>query len=220
MLIVKDLEVLSYQNALDLQQKFCDSLKTAKRNGETVGDEYLLLVEHPPVYTLGKHAKEHNLLVSAASLAGEGIEIHHISRGGDITFHGPGQLVAYPIIDLQKHRLGIKAYVNLLEQSVIDTVAEFGISGVRDEGATGVWLNDSQGLRKICAIGVSVSRSVTMHGLALNINTDLSYFGRINPCGFTDRGVTSISRETGDYIDFESVKKIFSEKFISILNNK
>lgn len=217
MIEIRDLETQSYSDALELQVSLNGKMKQIKRQGGINENEFLLLVEHPHVYTLGKHADEFNLLVPENILAAEGIELHHINRGGDITYHGPGQLVAYPIIDLERHHLGVKAYVSLLEQAVIDTIAEFGIKGVRDDGATGVWLNDDMGLRKICAIGVSISRSVTMHGLALNVNTDLSYFHRINPCGFTDRGVTSIARELGHKVDMDKVKNIFTEKFTSLL---
>ena len=141
-------------------------------------EEHLLLVEHPPVFTLGRHGHAENMLVSEDALAAKGIEFVRIERGGDITFHGPGQLVAYPIIDLQRHHLGVKDYVNLLEEAVIRTIAHYGITGERVEGATGVWIDKGlPGERKICAIGVKCTRFVTMHGLALNINTDLHYFG-------------------------------------------
>lgn len=219
MISIKNLGLIGYEEALEYQTDLFSALKALKKEGKPIETEHLLLVEHPPVYTLGKHADENNILFNRELLARENIGVYNISRGGDVTFHGPGQLVAYPIIDLSLHRLGVKDYVSLLEQSVINTIAKYGISGKRDEGATGVWIIDEKGPRKICAIGVSVSRSITMHGLALNVNTDLSYFNRINPCGFTDRGVTSIAKELGRTVDFEEVKKTFATEFISLLTS-
>ena len=158
--------------------------------------------------TLGKSGKSSNLLVSEEFLRSKGAEYHPIDRGGDITFHGPGQVVCYPILDLARLKLGLRNYVDALEGAVIDTVAEYGIRGERIAGASGVWIADGKTQpRKICAIGVRASRFVTMHGLALNVSTDLDWFGYINPCGFADRGVTSIERETGATTAFEEVKK-------------
>jgi len=218
MIIIDDLGELRYDIALGHQQTIFDSMVAEKRNGKFPKDEHILLVEHSPVYTMGKHADEHNILFNRNALEKDNIYVYKTNRGGDVTFHGPGQLVAYPIIDLQQHKLGVKQYVGLLEQAVIDTIADYGITGIRDEGATGVWVSDNNGPRKICAIGVAVSRSITMHGLALNVNTDLSYFDRINPCGFTDRGVTSISKELGKNIDFNKVKQTFTDKILKLLN--
>lgn len=216
MITTKDLGKLDYGDALKIQQDIFNKAVAAKRAGQSV-DERLILVEHDPVYTLGRHADRNNILFNPDILASEGIRVFAINRGGDVTYHGPGQLVAYPIIDLQRHNLGVKAYVNLLEEAVIRTISKYGITGTRDEGATGVWLGSGHELRKICAIGVAVSRSVTMHGLALNVNTDLGYFTRINPCGFTDRGVTSIARELHREVNFEDVKEIFRQEFIKLL---
>lgn len=169
---------------------------------------WLLTVEHDPVYTLGKSGKESNMLVGEAYLRSIGAEYYHIDRGGDVTFHGPGQIVAYPIIDLERVGLGLRDYIDRLEGAVIDTVAEWGIAAGRIAGASGVWIDpDGARARKICAIGVRSSRYVTMHGLALNVATDLRYFTHINPCGFTDRGVTSIEREAGRKVDFDDVKR-------------
>ncbi len=169
---------------------------------------WLLTVEHDPVYTLGKSGKESNMLVGEAYLRSIGAEYYHIDRGGDVTFHGPGQIVAYPVIDLERVGIGLRDYIDRLEGAVIDTVAEWGVAAGRIAGASGVWVDcDGARARKICAIGVRSSRFVTMHGLALNVSTDLRYFSHINPCGFTDRGVTSLERETGVKVDFEEVKR-------------
>ena len=158
----------------------------------------ILLVEHPPVYTLGKSGHAENLLIGREALEAMGAQFFHIDRGGDITFHGPGQLVCYPILDLERIGIGLREYIEALEEAVIRTVAEYGIAAGRIAGASGVWIDPGKARpRKICAIGVRSSRYVTMHGFALNVTTDLEWFSRINPCGFTDRGVTSIAAETG-----------------------
>ena len=180
---------------------------------ELVGD--VLLVEHPPVYTLGKSGHAENLLVSRDALEAAGAKFFHIDRGGDITFHGPGQLVCYPILDLECLGIGLRDYIQALEEAVIRTVAQFGISAGRIPGASGVWIDpENRRPRKICAIGVRSSRYVTMHGFALNVTTDLSWFSRINPCGFTDRGVASIAAETGTTPSMEEVKRLVV-KFLS-----
>lgn len=169
---------------------------------------WLLTVEHNPVYTLGKSGHESNMLVGESYLRSIGAEYYHIDRGGDITFHGPGQIVAYPIIDLERVGIGLRDYIDILEGAVIDTVAEWGVAAGRIAGASGVWIDpDGARARKICAIGVRSSRYVTMHGLALNVKTDLRYFSHINPCGFTDRGVTTLEREVGREVDLEDVKR-------------
>ena len=171
------------------------------------------MCEHYPVYTLGRHGKAENMLLSAERLQTIGASLYRIDRGGDITFHGPGQVVGYPIIDLEQWHLGLKQYIWTIEEIIIRTVADYGIHGERSEGATGVWvkkeglISRNTVLEKICAIGVRASHYVTMHGFALNVNTDLRYFDYINPCGFTDRGVTSISRLIGQPVDIEDVKK-------------
>lgn len=195
-----------YEEMLGLQRNLFDNMVDAKRATGDAGEEYLFMLEHTPVITLGRHAHEGNLLFSEDFLKSHGINLYRIERGGDVTYHGPGQLVVYPLIDLEKHHLGIKAYVEKLEEAVIQTLNEYGIKGERVEGATGVWLEKGTlHERKICAIGVKCRRYVTMHGLALNVNNDLSPFSLINPCGFTDKGVTSIARELGHNADLREV---------------
>lgn len=189
-----------WERQLDYFHKLIDSVKAEN----TPDEEKIFLVEHDAVYTLGKHGKDKNLLVDTASLRATGTECIRIERGGDITYHGPGQLVVYPILYLKAHNLGVKKYIELLEEAVIIFLKQFGVKGQRVEGATGVWIDaGSPRERKICAIGVKCSHFVTMHGLALNLNTDLSNFKLINPCGFTDKGVTSLSEEIGKNVDFE-----------------
>ncbi len=179
--------------------------RAAEEDPQLAGE--VLLVEHPPVYTLGKSGHAENLLVSREALEAAGARFFHIDRGGDITFHGPGQLVVYPILDLERLGIGLRDYINALEEAVIRTVTRYGITAGRIHGASGVWIDpDGRRPRKICAIGVRSSRYVTMHGFALNVTTDLGWFSRINPCGFTDRGVASIASETGRTPDMEEVK--------------
>lgn len=180
---------------------------------------WLLLVEHPAVYTLGKSGREENLLVSEEYLRSIGADLFRIDRGGDITFHGPGQIVGYPILDLERLGIGLRDYIDRLEQAVIDVAALWGIEAGRIAGASGVWIEpQSVRARKLCAIGVRSSRFVTMHGFALNVATDLRYFNHINPCGFADRGATSIERETGRKADAELVKKQLTEQLSEKLN--
>ncbi|MCC8113170.1 MAG: lipoyl(octanoyl) transferase LipB [Bacteroidales bacterium] len=215
-----DLGIMPYRQAWNLQHKLHQAVLGAKAAHEEL-PERLLLVEHEPVYTLGFHGNAQNMLASEQWLQSRGIEVVRIERGGDITFHGPGQLVAYPIIDLESHGLGVKTYVALLEQAVIDTLAHYSIKADRVEGATGVWVNvGSKEEAKICAIGVKCSRFVTMHGLALNVNTDLSFFHAINPCGFTTKGVTSMQAILGRPIDMAHVKTTFTHIFLSLLPTK
>jgi len=174
----------------------------------------LIFVEHPHVYTLGKSGSENNLLLDYIQLRAKDAKFYRIDRGGDITYHGPGQIVGYPIFDLEAIRIGLKEYVSRLEEAILKTIGEYGLSGSRLEGGTGVWLDpDVQGkARKICAIGVKASRFVTMHGIAFNVNTDLTYFNHINPCGFTDKGVTSLEKEMGMKQNIEKVKNIVRKK--------
>lgn len=177
------------------------------------GRECLYLTEHNHVYTLGKHGHAENMLMLPS-----GVECIRIERGGDITYHGPGQLVVYPIVDLLRRRLGVKAYVNVLEEAVIRMLSDYDVEGGRVEGATGVWLGiGTPSERKICAIGVKISRGVTMHGLAVNINTDLEWFRAINPCGFVDKGVTSLAKEIGCEIDMAEVKYRLSSHLLALL---
>lgn len=218
MIEIQDWGRFGYKEAWDRQHAIFDRMVEEKKCGRKADKEVLALVEHNPVVTLGKHAREANLLLSEEEMNRRGAECFKIERGGDVTFHGPGQLVAYPLLDLERHKLGVKDYVSLLEQSVIDTIAAYGIKGERVEGASGVWIDaGTPRERKICALGVKCSRFCTMHGLALNVNTDLSWFGMINPCGFTDKGVTSMKAETGRDIDMEEVKRVFSDVFLRLI---
>ena len=225
----RDLGLMEYRSCWELQQKLFDALVEKKRTRpaqpETKSAEKacadtdagtVLLVEHPPVYTLGKSGHAENLLVSREALEAAGAQFFHIDRGGDITFHGPGQLVVYPILDLERLGIGLRDYIDALEEAVIRTIAEYGIAAGRIAGASGVWIDPAgRRPRKICAIGVRSSRYVTMHGLALNVSTDLGWFSRINPCWFTDRGVASIASETGREVPMDDVKKQVV-KFLSV----
>ncbi len=177
---------------------------------------YLITCEHPPVYTLGKSGDENNLLLDNARLQEIGATYFHINRGGDITFHGPGQLVVYPIIDLENFFTDIHQYMRLLEEAVILTCKDFGIEAGRIKGLTGVWIGEGNTARKICAMGVKTSRWVTMHGLALNVNTDLKFFNHIVPCGISDKAVTSMQKETGKPINFLQAQNTLV-KHLSIL---
>ncbi len=170
---------------------------------------YLLFVEHPHVYTLGKSGAENNLLINPGFLKKIGADYYRIDRGGDITYHGPGQIVGYPIFNLEIFGLGIRQYIQNLEEAIILTLAEFGIPASRLPSASGVWLDPDNPVRarKICAIGVRASRHVTMHGFAFNVNTDLSYFSHINPCGLKDKGVTSMEKEFGQKQDINNVRE-------------
>ena len=209
-----DWGLLDYQQAWERQEQvFANTVqvKTQNRNNNTVFDvnNYLIFVEHPHVYTLGKSGKPENLLLDKTGLADKKATYYKINRGGDITYHGPGQIVAYPILDLDNFFTDIHLYLRTLEEAVILTLADYGIKSGRYEGYTGVWLDaDNERARKICALGVRCSRWVTMHGLAFNVNTDLSYFKNIVPCGIEDKDVTSMERELGFKSDIEEVKQI------------
>lgn len=207
-LIFKDLGLIKYKEAWDYQEKLHNSLKEAKITGKEITSEYLLFCEHPNVYTIGKSGNNDNLLLDYLQLQEKNVEFFHTNRGGDITYHGPGQIVGYPIIDLDLRKIGVKKYIWLLEEAIIKTLEEYGITAGRMDSATGVWLDTDNPLaaRKITAIGVKVSRAITMHGFAFNINTDLQYFNYINPCGFTDKGVTSLAKELGKEFDTQEVK--------------
>ena len=207
----RDLGRMDYKTCWDLQQELFDAGVARKRTGP--------MVEHPPVYTLGKSGHAENLLVNQEALEAMGAQFFHIDRGGDISFHGPGQLVCYPILDLERIGIGLREYIEALEEAVIRTVAEYGIAAGRIAGASGVWIDPGKARpRKICAIGVRSSRYVTMHGFALNVTTDLEWFSRINPCGFTDRGATSIERETGAKVPMDDVKRLVVKFLSEILN--
>jgi lipoyl(octanoyl) transferase len=187
------------------EQLFNSSIELKLKNLPT--ENYLVFCEHPHVYTLGKSGDEHNMLLNYIQLQAKDASFLKTNRGGDITYHGPGQVVGYPIFDLANFGLGLKQYIYNVEEAIINTLALYDVKSTRLDGATGVWLD--VGLttcRKICAIGVRSSRFVTMHGFALNVNTDLNYFNYINPCGFIDKGVTSMEKELGSKIDFEELK--------------
>ncbi len=221
--ICRDLGLMEYARCWELQRQLFDDLLARKHAAsDTVGT--ILLVEHPPVYTLGKSGHAENLLVAPEQLAEWGATFFHIDRGGDITFHGPGQLVCYPILDLERIGIGLRDYIDALETCVIRTAARYGIRAGRIAGASGVWIDEqSPRPRKLCAVGVRSSRFVTMHGFALNVTTDLAWFSRINPCGFTDRGVASIASETGIRPPMDEVKRIVLEELaaqLGIVPNK
>lgn len=204
---VIDWNIILYADAWTRQTEWFDALVRAKQAGEEY-ENHIILCEHPHVYTLGRSGKEGNMLLSEEQLQKIGAMLYHIDRGGDITYHGPGQLVCYPILNLEEFSLGLKEYVHLLEEAVIRVCASYGITAGRLEKATGVWLEgDTPRARKICAIGVRSSHFVTMHGLALNVNTDLRYFSYIHPCGFIDKGVTSLQQELKREVPMEEVKQ-------------
>lgn len=209
-IVFQDLGPYNYQQAWDYQENLLREVVARKNETDIHEAGYLLFVEHPHVYTLGKSGNDSNLLVNEDFLRSKGASFYRINRGGDITYHGPGQIVGYPIIDLDRFGIGIREYIFRLEEAVISTLAQYQIAATRLEGATGVWLDaDKPGkTRKICAIGVRASRSVTMHGFAFNVNTDLKFYDYINPCGFTDKGVTSMEKELGGQQSMEGVKAI------------
>ena len=218
-LLVQRLGLVPYVPTWDLQERLLAetlAIKAANRQAEAAGlppqptPNHLLFCQHPLTYTLGKSGKAEHLLLDEAALAAHGATFHHINRGGDITFHGPGQLVAYPLLDLDNFRVDIHWYLRALEEAVIGTLAHYGLRAGRIAGLTGVWLDWEAGAanpRKICAMGVRCSRWVTLHGLALNVNTDLSYFGYIVPCGITDKAVTSMQAELGHAVAIEEVQE-------------
>ena len=213
--IFEELGRIRYKEAWDYQEKLFESVIRQKLDKSEEKDQYLLFCEHEHVYTIGKSGNRQNLLIARSVCESKHIDLHEIDRGGDITYHGPGQLVVYPIIDLEAFQIGIKKYISLLEDVVIATLKEYGIDGEKDEKAMGVWIDPAHPAkaRKICAIGVRASRFVTMHGLALNVNSDLSYFNYINPCGFTDRGVTSMAKELGCEVDGREVSIRMKQHF-------
>ncbi len=219
----KDLGPISYKEAWDFQEEIFNKslkIKAAKRENADKTNEpenHLLFCEHPHVYTLGKSGSEDNLLLNFIQLQAKNAEFFKTNRGGDITYHGPGQIVGYPIFDLEQFGLGIRDYINKIEESIIIFLKEFNIKAERLEGATGVWLDaDNARARKICAIGVKASRHITMHGFAFNINTNLEYFNYINPCGFTDKSVTSLEKETGVKQDFTKMKELLKVKLSEV----
>ncbi len=206
-----DLKVKEYKETWDFQQEIHRNLVGAKTSGEKTDTlPSLIFVEHPHVYTLGKSGHENNLLIDPGFLHSIHATYYRTDRGGDITYHGPGQLVGYPVFDLDRLGIGPRKYIECIEDSIIWLLKQFGIESGRLDGATGVWVSAPEPplMRKICAIGVKISRGITMHGFALNVNTDLSYFTWINPCGFTDKGVTSISKIKGEEVNMEKVKEM------------
>jgi len=229
-ILLQDLQLIEYARAWELQEQLLQKNLEQKmefsrrlREGEDVPDEvptthYLLFCEHPPVFTLGKSGKMENVLINETERAEKGIAFYPTNRGGDITFHGPGQLVGYPILDLEKFITDIGKYLRNLEEVMIRTMLEYGLKGERSPGETGVWLDPFEPghERKICAMGVRCSRWITMHGFAFNVNTDLSYFDAIIPCGIRDKQVTSLQRELGYPVPLEEVKEKVQHHFETV----
>ncbi len=212
---------MEYASAWEYQTKLYDTILAIKAANRSLPEDqqqptpnYLLFCEHPHVFTLGKSGDEKNLLVKPESLSDIGATFHHINRGGDITYHGPGQIVVYPVIDLENFFTDIHRYMRTLEESVILTLQEFGIASGRIPGLTGVWLGEGDQARKICALGVKTSRWVTLHGLAFNVNADLSYFRYIVPCGIADKPVTSMQKELGKEMNLEEVRIVLERHLI------
>ncbi len=224
--ILKDLGLIDYQQAWDYQTQLFEeiiAIKLANRQRVTRGQalkptaNYVIFCEHPHVYTLGKNGNSSNLLVNELGLKQAQAAYYKINRGGDITYHGPGQIVVYPIIDLDNFFTDIHRYLRLLEEVIIRTLNHYKVDVGRVEKLTGVWVDvTSEAPRKICAMGVKAGRWVTMHGLALNVNTDLSYFDRIVPCGISNRAVTSLAKELGEYQDTTAVKELIKKYFVEI----
>ena len=223
----RDLGLIGYQEAWDLQEQLLRDNIALKAAARAAGDtdpasvattNHFLFVEHPHVYTLGKSGDISNVLISEEDRNAKGISFFHTNRGGDITYHGPGQIVGYPIIDLEKYYTDIGRYLRNLEEVIIRVMAHYGLKGERSKGETGVWLDpEVPGReRKICAMGVRCSRWVTMHGFAFNVNTDLSYFDHIIPCGIKNKQVTSLEKELGYALPLEEVKGVVREEFLSM----
>ena len=221
----EDLGLLPYKAAWDYQeelmQKNLQIKAVSNQSDKSTGgstQHYFLVCEHPPVYTLGRNANLKNILIPAGQLQKEGMEFYHINRGGDITFHGPGQIVGYPIFDLEKFYTDIGRYIFELEEVIIRTLADFNIVGERSKGETGVWIEPGVpgAARKICAIGIRCSRWITMHGFALNVNTDLQYFENIIPCGIADKQVTSIQKELSKEVDMLLVQQKMMQHFATV----
>ncbi|MCF2593749.1 lipoyl(octanoyl) transferase LipB [Bacteroides caecigallinarum] len=214
---IEDWKHISYSDAWSRQTEIFNSVIEARKEGKPY-ENRIIFCTHPHVYTIGKHGKQENMLICDDMLSRIGAEVFRIDRGGDITYHGPGQLVCYPILCLEDFNLGLKGYLHLLEEAVIRTCSHYGIQSGRVDGATGVWIDiNTPRERKICAMGVRSSHFVTMHGLALNVNTDLKYFDYINPCGFTNKGVTSIEKETGVQVSMDEVRRILTDELLKLL---
>ena len=222
----QDLGLIDYRKCWDYQEElFAEILavKSANRkeNKTDITQNHLLFCEHPHVYTLGKSGDEKNLLVNEDYLKSRGATFHKINRGGDITYHGPGQIVGYPILDLDNFFADIHKYLRFLEEAIILTLKEYGLESERSPGETGVWFDvGTPKARKICALGVKSSRWVTMHGFAFNINADLSYFGNIIPCGIVDKQVTSMQKELGREMDMEEVKTKLKSHLVCLFEMK
>lgn len=225
-ILFRDLGLIDYKQCWDYQENLFQeviSQKISNRNSpveeQQTTKNYLLFCEHPHVYTLGKSGDEKNLLLNELQLKEKSAEFYKINRGGDITYHGPGQIVGYPILDLDNFFTDVHKYLRFLEEIIIRTLSEYNLKGERYPGYTGVWLDASNPAkaRKICAMGVRTSRWVTMHGWALNVNSDISYFSNIVPCGINDKAVTSLDKELGKTVDISEVKqklkKYFSQVF-------
>jgi lipoyl(octanoyl) transferase len=224
--VFKDLGIIEYGEAWQYQEsllKAATSIKSQRVKGETTDEtvHHLLFCEHPPVYTLGKSGDEAHVLISKEELAKRNIGYYPTNRGGDITFHGPGQVVGYPILDLEKYYTDIGKYLRSLEEVIIRVLSLYGLKGDRSPGETGVWLDPDNKMkaRKICAMGVRCSRWVTMHGFALNVNTNLDYFTMIVPCGIPDKQVTSLEKELGHTLEMETVKQQIKEKFAEVFES-
>ncbi len=235
-----DLGLAKYLDVLHLQEELLNKNIEAKLSGAPTSNS-VILCEHEPVFTLGKSGKRENILVSDAEM---NAEFYHVNRGGDVTFHGPGQLVVYPILDLDTLHIGLAQYIFLLEETIIESLKEYGLKGVRIEGAAGIWLRRNSEIRntkyemntelsastsdfglrtsdsKIGAIGVKASRNVTMHGIAINVNTDLTYFSKIVPCGLEGKGTTSLQKELGKEISMNDYKKIFVTTFEKVFSTR
>ncbi len=224
----RDLGRMNYKYAWDLQESIFNDIVQRKIKNRLPATKQqlsyhhqLLLVEHDPVITLGKSADVKNVLLNTELLNQNGVELFHINRGGDVTFHGPGQIVGYPILDLDQFFTDIGKYLRSIEEVIILTIAEYGVKGDRLPGVTGVWLDVGKPTaRKICAIGIRCSRWVTMHGFAFNVNTDLNYFNLIIPCGISDKAVTSLEKEVGYKLDMEVVKEKIKNNFQLVFNCK
>lgn len=221
----RDLGKISFNEAWSLQTNLHKSIVQRKREpgySPSASQHHLLICEHNPVYTLGKSGKKEHLLISDAAVDEQGFEFVKINRGGDITYHGPGQLTVYPIFDMESFFRDVHKYVRFLEEINIRVIAEYGLEGIRDDGFTGVWLEATvdKPKRKICAIGVHFSKWVSLHGFALNVNTDLNHFDNIIPCGIDEenKSVTSIAEEIGKQIDIEEVKSLIKEKSAEVFD--
>ena len=219
--VYKDLGTIAYAEGVEVQESLFQKVLERKQAGN-LGDfrGYLLFCEHPHVYTLGKSGDATNMLIAPEFLKKINATYYQSSRGGDITYHGPEQLVGYPIVDLEALGIGLKDYVALLEDVAINVCAHYGIEATRLEGATGAWLDVGKPgrERKICAIGVRASRFITMHGWAFNINTDLKYFSYINPCGFINKGVTSLEVELKRKVSMDEARQVFKQEWLKVFN--